>query len=335
MDAFLGALLNAWWQGIVLTLLVWLVLRDLPRVSAATRVAIWHVTLLAVLLLPVLQRIPWPSWQVEKQRGPAVMGPASTAAIEPIAAAPPPLRRPIVELSQDDGFEVLVAVSIALVFLQLLRLSFGYWAVRRLKRKARRAGIAMPVALARPVDVLVSERIGMPMAVGYRRPAILLPRAMAERLTPEQLRHVLLHESAHLRRHDDWLTLGERLLRAIFFFQPAVHAIGRQIDREREIACDDWVIAQQAGAVKPYAASLARVAELGSPGRRAPMLATGAGRPKEIFRRLDTLLDRTRNRMPGVSEPVLMMAGLALLLAVWQAFRSCRSPRLETLFFCQ
>jgi hypothetical protein len=45
MNTFLEAILNAWWQGILLTLLVWLVLRDLPRVSAATRLAIWQFTL--------------------------------------------------------------------------------------------------------------------------------------------------------------------------------------------------------------------------------------------------------------------------------------------------
>ena len=62
MNTFLEAAINGWWQGIVLTLMVWLVLRDLPRVSAATRVAIWQVTMAVVLLLPALQRIPVPHW---------------------------------------------------------------------------------------------------------------------------------------------------------------------------------------------------------------------------------------------------------------------------------
>ena len=48
MNTFLEAVINGWWQGIVLTAMVWLVLRDLPRVSAATRVAIWQVTLAVV-----------------------------------------------------------------------------------------------------------------------------------------------------------------------------------------------------------------------------------------------------------------------------------------------
>ena len=316
MNPFFEAILNGWWQGIVLTLLVWLVMRDLPRISAATRLAIWQVTLVIVLLLPGLQRIPLPSWQ----RNPHVQQPSAAVTTLPVTAAPErPRPRPVIELPEDDGLGFLLAASIVLALVQLLRLAIGYWAVRRLKRKGLPAGVEMPVLLSRSVDVLISERIGMPMAVGYLRPAILLPRTLIDRLTPEEMRHVLVHESAHLLRNDDWTALAERLIRAIFFFQPAVYWIGRQIEREREIACDDWVVAQS-GDAKLYATSLARVAELGSSGP-VPLLATGAGRRKEIFRRLETLLDRTRNRVPAVSESLVMLAALIILLAVFQGAR--------------
>ncbi len=48
------------------------------------------------------------------------------------------------------------------------------------------------------------------------------------------------------------------------------------------------------------------------------MLASGAGKPKAIFARVATLLDRTRNRLPSVSEPIVMLGGLLMLLAVSQ-----------------
>ena len=60
MNELLNALMNGWWQAIVLTAIVWIILRDLPRVSAATRLAIWQVTLAVVLLLPAIQLIPMP-----------------------------------------------------------------------------------------------------------------------------------------------------------------------------------------------------------------------------------------------------------------------------------
>lgn len=320
MNAFLEAAINGWWQGIVLTLLVWLVMRDLPRVSAATRVAIWQVTLGVVLLLPVLQRIPIPHWPdtpaVEK---PAADSPVARVRQEPTSptaatvgpSAPIAKIAPVVEFG--DG-ELFLAIAVSLAFSGLLRLGFSYLAIRRLKRRAVPMEAGLPGSLMRPTRVMASGDIPMPMAIGYFRPSILLPSAMLNNLTSEQLRHVLLHETAHLRRRDDWAALAERLLRAVFAIQPAVHFIGRQIEREREIACDDWVV-EQSGEAKPYAYSLARLAELGS-SRRAPILATGVGRKKQIFARLETLLDRTRNRIPVVSEPLVLVAGVMLLVAV-------------------
>jgi beta-lactamase regulating signal transducer with metallopeptidase domain len=343
MATFFEALLNGWWQGMVLTLLVWLVLRDMPRISAATRLAIWQITLVVVLLLPALQRLPAGIFQAPhtSARVPAARRTAATNALAPgevSASALAPVStsvstsvstavstavstqgvrpQPLIELPLQQGARVLVAIALLLALIQLFRLALGYGAVRRLKRRSVTADVTLPVAHARPVEVLLSERIGMPMAVGYLHPAVLLPRDLMQKLTPSELRYVLLHESAHLRRGDDWMALAERLLRAIFCFQPAVHWIGRQIERERELACDDWVTAQ-AGEAKTYASALARLAELGS-GGRAPMLAAGAGRRKEIFARLEMLLDRTRNRMPSVSGPLVIIAGALLLLAVFQ-----------------
>ncbi|MBI3210535.1 MAG: M56 family metallopeptidase [Candidatus Solibacter usitatus] len=321
MNTFLEALLNGWWQGILLTLLVWLVLRDLPRISAATRLALWHTTLLVVLLLPALQRIPLPHWGPAAAIPPAVTAAApaqqNTAPVQArdLPAPTPTSPTPVMEL-HEDPVEVLLFLCVAMALLKLLRLAIGYWAVRRLKRKGRRVDVTLPMAMARSIDVILSDDIGMPMAVGYFRPAILLPRGMADRLTAEELRYVLLHESAHLRRNDDWMALIERIVRAIFFFQPAVYWISRQIEKEREMACDDWVIAE-AGETKPYANSLARLADLASQGR-VPVLATGAGKRKQIFARLETMLDRTRNCVPSVSEPLVIVAGIALWFVVAQ-----------------
>src|SRR5262245_48407147 len=131
MSTFLEAMVNGWWQGIILTLLVWLVLRDLPRFSAATRLAIWHVTLLIVLLLPALQRIPLPSWPRERPV-PAAPSPAPVAEEAP-ALMPHARPAPLVELPQADGPPVVVVICLGLAAMQLLRLAIGYLVVRRLK----------------------------------------------------------------------------------------------------------------------------------------------------------------------------------------------------------
>lgn len=315
IDPIFSALVNAWWQGLVLTALVWLVLRDSPRLSASTRLAIWQVTLAVVLLLPMLQQLPVLEWF----EAPAAPRPVATA--PPVVTAPSleveSAPAPVVELPSEGLVPGLASTIVLLAILQLLRLAVGYWMVRRLKRQSMASDLAVPMALSRQAAVRISTRAAMPMAVGFRRPMILLPQALVETLTAEELEYILLHEAAHLERRDDWVGLAERVVRAIFFFHPAVYWIGRQLDLEREMACDDWVVAR-AGALKPYAEALVRVAELGSAGR-APLLAAGAGSRFQIFRRLESLLDSTRNRMPSASSPLVLLAGLLLVVVVSQS----------------
>lgn len=298
---------------------VWLVLRRQSRCSAATRLAIWQLTLTIVLLLPALRQLPLDGWiEAALPAQPAPARPLAPAALSvDFEAALPTSSRPLVELPSEEPAEVLIAFAVIIALFQLLRLAIAYLTLRRWKRRSQSTRLTPPIRLARPVTVRVSSRITMPMAVGYRRPAILLPEALAAHLTPDQLHHFLLHESAHLERGDDWATLGERLVRAAFAFHPDVYWIGRQLDREREMVCDDWVVAH-AGATKPYAEALARVAEL-SLIDCAPILAAGAGRREEIFVRLEALLDSARNRMPSASHPLVLGAGLLLLFAVAQS----------------
>jgi hypothetical protein len=117
---------------------------------------------------------------------------------------------------------------------------------------------------------------------------------------------------AHLARWDDWTNLVQKLLEAVFFFHPAVHWIGRQLNLEREIACDDWVIFRT-GKPKPYAACLTRLVEL--TGRMdVPALAPGSWTTKkQISRRIEMSLNRSRNYTPRLSKASLFVSVLVLL----------------------
>ena len=60
---------------------------------------------------------------------------------------------------------------------------------------------------------------------------------------PEELKYILLHELAHLRRRDDWTNLAQKVLKALLFFLPSVWWIERRLSLDREMACDDAVLA--------------------------------------------------------------------------------------------
>src|SRR5262249_47399960 len=166
----------------------------------------------------------------------------------------------------------------------------------------------------RPARLLVSARIASPMAVGFRNPAVLLPESLLPEFAGAELDHVLLHELAHMARRDDWTNLAARLASALFAFHPVALWIVRQIDREREIACDDWVVSMT-GEARPYATSLTRLFEL-CRARNRVLLATGmATRGSRLGERIEMLLRARRQFLAKASWTKLGFACIALVAA--------------------
>ncbi len=154
------------------------------------------------------------------------------------------------------------------------------------------------------------------MSLGFLNPAILIPRALFDTLSDSELEHVVLHELCHLRRRDDWTNLAQRLIEAMLPIQPAVYWIGHRMSIEREMACDDWVIAAT-GTAEPYAASLTKVAEL-SQWAHAGILAAGAtGNRSQLFSRVHHMLDRTRNAAPKLTIAPLGAAIAAIGILIY------------------
>jgi beta-lactamase regulating signal transducer with metallopeptidase domain len=167
------------------------------------------------------------------------------------------------------------------------------------------------------ISLYESREVSMPMSFGLMRPAIVIPTPLVNRLTEAELNQVLLHEMAHILRRDNWANFAQKLIEAVFFFHPAVLWLGRRLDLEREIACDDRVVSIT-GQSKPYAACLVRLVELGSLGRQ-PVPASGIAMAKrQTFRRVEMLLDRKRDASPRVFRVVLFATVAVLALALAQ-----------------
>jgi len=201
----------------------------------------------------------------------------------------------------------------------------------------------------RAVPLLVRvDEIVIPKVVGLVWPRILLPAAALSGLTPAQLDMVLTHELAHLRRHDMWVNLLQRLAEAVLFFNPAAWYLSRRISTVREFCCDELTCRTLAAAPEQsktqYALTLLRVVELARC-PQAPRTATdpngaddllalaAAGRTAlELRTRIETLYGEP------VREPLRLSAGgwltvTALALAVlfvpvsWRLFaKSVNSP---------
>jgi beta-lactamase regulating signal transducer with metallopeptidase domain len=228
---------------------------------------------------------------------------------------------------------ILVVFEIMWSFLSLVmlvRLGFGYWKLRGLKANAmpfpaewqmRLRSLRGINGVRRQTQLLISNHVAAPISLGFLNPAILIPRILLDTLSDSELEHVVLHELGHLQRRDDWSNLAQKLIEAILPIQPAIYWIGHRMSIEREMACDDWVIAAT-GSAEPYATSLTKVAEL-SQWARAGILAAGAtGNRSQLFTRVHHMLDKTRNAAPRLAVGPLGAAIAAIGILIYAGARA-------------
>ena len=105
------------------------------------------------------------------------------------------------------------------------------------------------------VKVFSSQYVQSPLTMGFWKPIILLPVASLNSLSTQQVEAILLHELAHIRRHDYLVNIFVQIAEICLFFNPFMRLLLKQIKQERENSCDDYVLQFQYNA-KDYAKAL-------------------------------------------------------------------------------
>jgi bla regulator protein blaR1 len=257
-----------------------------------TKYAIWWVTLACVLILPFETQIFSPV-KPEHMSAPALRSAAASQAfdVRPSITGTTVLR---VQPRQKAVWpHVVFSVWAGLLLWQILRIIRSYLYLRGIKKRATSAPISLAdIALphvTRLASVLLSREIASPAAAGFLHPAILLPQTLLTNLSRTEQEHVVLHETAHLSGYDDWANLALRTLGGALALHPVATWILRQIEREREIACDDWVVAKT-GAARLYAECLVHLMELREE-QQCPALAVGMfGNKSRLGSRVEMLM---------------------------------------------
>jgi beta-lactamase regulating signal transducer with metallopeptidase domain len=311
-QALMTYCLTALWMGVVIALVAALVVRFWKPLDAATRYAVWYVALVAVVLGPLATTIA----VQYAHHGPSVdeLATALTRAHDLRTSASVkvalPAPRPQIAIPPYVAYAG-AALWLLIVLGGTARFAAGVAVLARLKRDSlplapeRRAALSLWNARAgaptsRHARLCVSDRVDVPVAVGLFDGMVVLPQHILDTFEPGDVDRFVLHELAHLERRDDWTTAFERLAQVVLFFNPVVHLIARRLDLEREIACDDRVVATTLD-VRSYAVGLTRMAEA----TVWPLHAIAAPAifvtRKQLSLRVEELLARHRFTAPRVA----------------------------------
>ncbi len=155
------------------------------------------------------------------------------------------------------------------------------------------------------------------MALGLWAPRVLLPKTLLRDLSEEELRHVLLHEEAHIRRRDLWAGAFQEILALLFWISPIQWVFHRQVSLSREFACDSFV-ARQVEDRNRYAQTLLNCAERVLC-RRNPILAMGMyHRRNDIKKRIREIVTMKSKKSSAIAACLVALCALVASAALAQ-----------------
>ncbi|MBI4551491.1 MAG: HEAT repeat domain-containing protein [Candidatus Latescibacteria bacterium] len=311
MQALGWALVHFVWQGVLIAGVLACSLRLLRDRSATIRYLLCCGALWMMLCLPIITGGLVYEATVPRPLDTGNQNPLTEVETTPGAPLLPNLTATPVEdlfsIPRDERFAVrfdwlmpwmVSAWLIGVAFLSIRQA--GGWVY--LQRLTRRAGlpVAQPwqqslhrlmqeMGIARPVRLLESARVQVPIVIGWLRPAVLIPMSILTGLTPQQVDAILAHELAHIRRHDYLVNLLQTLVETLLFYHPAVWWVSGRVRQEREYCCDDLAVAVCGDRVA-YARALTDLESLRTADHALAPAATGG-----------SLLDRIRRVIEGPS----------------------------------
>jgi beta-lactamase regulating signal transducer with metallopeptidase domain len=322
VELFAWTLLQFAWQGVFLAISLRVCDFALRRSNSRVRYHILRIHLAALIIAPLLALLLSHKAVASPAPNGGVAGPGAFALLPSLlhSLLLPPFHLLVLALPYILVFwtaGTLIGAGLVLA---------GYLRSRRLHSfYPYRGGLTSVVdELARKLGIktapaVVEAEIGSPFVVGVRRHLLVLPRKIEQELTPEEVRAILAHELAHVKRSDYTLNLLQIGVLLLMWPHPVAWMLWNRLRHAREACCDEAAV-QLCGTAGPLARALYRLAVNASPLDVAVPAAAG---PLEL--RLQKLL--TPNRSSGGILPcaALTLAMIALVLATICSARTLRA----------
>ena len=314
------ALVHFLWQGTALAALTAVAMTLFHRPAARYLIGISGLALM--LLAPIATFFSYTSTQLAPievvTRSPLVtaVGPLTSYGMQGSAAQP--VVRPL------DALPWLVEVWLFGVALFSLRSAGGFVLLARIRRGKSTVvqervleichALERRLGIRRAIQYCENFHLPAPAVIGWFRPIVFLPASALTGLSEEQLRLVIAHELAHIRRCDAFVNLLQISVETLLFYHPAVWWLNRRIRAEREHCCDEMAVALCGNAIE-YARALTLMEEW----RSAPAFAMAANRGP-LSERIAHLLGLSSGR--GAGRKIGMGGSMLFLTAALLAGNS-------------
>ncbi|OJW83938.1 MAG: hypothetical protein BGO69_09410 [Bacteroidetes bacterium 46-16] len=312
------ALLCSLAQGLLVYGSLKLLFRLAPQLPANAR---YHLALSALgILLLWFAGTWWQSFRELYAAGHAGSGRVTIIYLEQFLQAPGAAKYKQLPGILHAAYPWLAACYLLGLALMLLRMLTGIIALFALRSSGRLPASAAldelllslqrTMASKRRVQLSLSSRVQAPVVIGFLKPLILLPAAAIAQLSMAQVETILLHELAHIRRHDYLVNILQSVAEALLFFNPFVWMISGIARCEREYCCDDLVL-QYNGEPLLYAHTLAALA---AQNKHSPLLAMAAtGNKHQLLNRIKRIMETKKNPFSysRMAAAILIVAGIS------------------------
>jgi beta-lactamase regulating signal transducer with metallopeptidase domain len=335
VDVIVEALLHHLWQGAVIALLLFVVLKCLPGRQSTVRYGVCLLAMgLACLAVPL--SIAVLQYQAGQRAtispGAAEQSQAQMETVDILQTGMPASRGvvPVVHdpdpVSEWGWRQICFSLWLLGSLIGVVRVIAAVSGARRLRQGAARiaaerfARVFEQLGMRRRVPILSSAELSVAAVCGILKPVVLLPLSQLTALSPEQLEAIVAHELAHIRRWDPIVNFFQLIAEALLFFNPCLWWISGQVRAERE-ACCDAVAVEATGQTSTYIRTLVNTAEgLDSSGMIVAPSFAGDHRSASLLTRVKRILQPSSTPDLHLRMPVVLgLIGLSVVaIAVFQ-----------------
>ncbi|WP_295117243.1 M56 family metallopeptidase [uncultured Chitinophaga sp.] len=322
--AFGWTLLHSFWQAFVVFACLRIVLKIWPAASSAAK---YHLSFLSLAgIFTWFVATFWQQMLAIRESQLVMHFVANNPLIADMQVAQLPAAAPANNLKwlfpgMEVYFPVLVGIYVVGVAVMTIKLVLDLAQLQQVRRAAmlqidtqwekQLKMLATRLGVNKKVQLHISSSVQVPVMIGFIRPLILLPAAMINNLSTDQLEAILLHELAHIKRHDYLLNIFQTIVETILFFNPFIWWISKNIRIEREHCCDDLVIAST---VQPlhYAKALVALEEYRL--TTNPMAMAIADNKQFLFHRIKRIMEMKtshRNYSQQLLALLIILTGVA------------------------